>query len=376
MAKILLQPADYTFNASAKTVTFDNVGTLELENVLVITNLVDGIIIYNFADPAKGGTAATNVLTLEFDTTSMSNTDQLQIFYNDPVLDTAGGPLVNLGTNNDVVVTGTVAVTGVSTLSEQQTQTTALQLLGDPVFVDNAGFTDNTSKVSVAGFYFDETAGTALTENDVAAARIDSKRALVNVLEDGTTRGLRAGVVDETGASAVDALAVGGGTPHDAVDSGNPLKIGFKAANALPTAVANADRANGVADLFGRQLVAHIDPAMFVSKAFNATTTQTGTDVWTPTSGKRIAVTSVVIGVYGTTAGRIILWFGDNADTTYTAGTDQVLVAFSAAPSTTSKPFLTFTPATPVFCTTADRELHITTDAGVSIDVTVHGYEY
>lgn len=55
---------------------------------------------------------------------------------------------------------------------------------------------------------------------------------------------LAAGVVDETGASAVDALAVGGGTPHDSVDSGNPLKIGGNAQTSTPTAVAVGDRVN------------------------------------------------------------------------------------------------------------------------------------
>jgi hypothetical protein len=190
---------------------------------------------------------------------------------------------------------------------------------------------------------------------------------------DGT---LQTSIVDETGSSAVDALAVGGGTPHDSVDSGNPVKQGFKARNALPTAVANNDRADASSDLWGRQMTTHIDPAQQIHKSFNATTTQTGTDVWSPTSGKKIAVTSVVIGTYGTTAARIILWFGDNADTTYTAGTDQLLLAFSSAPSTTSKPGLVFTPAVPVFCTTADRELHCTTDAGISIDIAVEGYEW
>jgi hypothetical protein len=37
-------------------------------------------------------------------------------------------------------------------------------------------------------------AGTALTENDIAAPRIDSKRATVTTLEDATTRGQRASV--------------------------------------------------------------------------------------------------------------------------------------------------------------------------------------
>ncbi len=57
--------------------------------------------------------------------------------------------------------------------------------------IDNAGFTDGTSPVLPMGFILDEVAGTALSENDTAAARIDSKRAQVFVLEDATTRGTR-----------------------------------------------------------------------------------------------------------------------------------------------------------------------------------------
>lgn len=59
---------------------------------------------------------------------------------------------------------------------------------------DNAAFTDGTTRLNMAGFIFDEVAGTALTENDGAAARIDSKRAQVFTLEDATTRGRRATV--------------------------------------------------------------------------------------------------------------------------------------------------------------------------------------
>lgn len=180
--------------------------------------------------------------------------------------------------------------------------------------------------------------------------------------------------VDDNGASLTTDAA--GDTAHDAADAGNPIKIGAKAANALPTAVANNDRANAIADLFGRLLVGHIDPAMQVHINKTYTTQQTGTDVWDPTAGKKIAVTSLIIGAYGTTAGRVILWFGDNADTTFTQDTDQVLFAGSFAPSATSKPGAVVCFATPVFCTTADREIHITTDAGISLDVTIEGYEW
>lgn len=74
---------NYTFDASAKTIAFDDYSAIELSKILLITNVTDGIIIYNFASAAKGGTVATNVLTLTFDTTGMADADKLQIFYDD-----------------------------------------------------------------------------------------------------------------------------------------------------------------------------------------------------------------------------------------------------------------------------------------------------
>jgi plasmid maintenance system antidote protein VapI len=71
------------------------------------------------------------------------------------------------------------------------------------LIADNAGFTDGTSKVYPVGLIFDEVAGTALTENDVATPRIDSKRSQVFALEDATTRGQRA-AVSAAGAVKVD----------------------------------------------------------------------------------------------------------------------------------------------------------------------------
>lgn len=169
---------------------------------------------------------------------------------------------------------------------------------------------------------------------------------------------------------------VEGSAAHDAVDAGNPLKIGSKAATALPTAVAANDIANAISDLFGRQLIAHISPEMALSKSANYTTTQTGAAIWTPATGKKVAITSLILGSYATTAGRVIIWFGAAADTTYTAGTDQLVAAVSFAPGTGSKPGLSFTPAVPIFAATADHVLRITTDAAISIDVAAHGYEF
>jgi hypothetical protein len=71
----------------------------------------------------------------------------------------AGGLLVNLGTNNDVTATNATAanlkaeVVGTGTFVTQVdgAALTALQLIDDSVFADDAAFTVGTSKVTVAG---------------------------------------------------------------------------------------------------------------------------------------------------------------------------------------------------------------------------------
>lgn len=75
------QITNYTFNKTAKTVTFTDYTTIRLDSILLITNVTDNIIIYNFAD--SGGIVSGNVLTLTYDTSSMSDGDSLQIFYDD-----------------------------------------------------------------------------------------------------------------------------------------------------------------------------------------------------------------------------------------------------------------------------------------------------
>lgn len=121
------------------------------------------------------------------------------------------------------------------------------------------------------------------------------------------------------------------------------------------------------------------DPASQVWKRNAATTAQTGADVWDPASGARIAVTRFTVATYDSTAATgLVLWFGDNADTTYTAGTDQVLHESAYAPTagTTAPGYDSGYMPVPVFCTTADRELHITTDTAIDYYVNVYGFEW
>ena len=78
------QITNYTFDKTNKKIIFNEYPSILLESVLLITNVSSNVIIYNFADNAKGGTINGNVLTLIYDTSAMNNTDRLQIFYDDP----------------------------------------------------------------------------------------------------------------------------------------------------------------------------------------------------------------------------------------------------------------------------------------------------
>jgi len=75
---------NYAFDKTAKTVTLLDYTSVDLEGLLLITNVTDGAIIYNFADPAAGATVSGNVITLEYDTSAMDNSDKLQIYFDDP----------------------------------------------------------------------------------------------------------------------------------------------------------------------------------------------------------------------------------------------------------------------------------------------------
>lgn len=147
--------------------------------------------------------------------------------------------------------------------------------------VDNAAFTDGTSKVTPVGYVYDDVAGTALTENDVAAGRIDSKRALVFTVEDATTRGNRAAVKsssDTTSSTvlglvtrpvgvleALEAIAgnqtttsgqiVVGAAAHDEAVAGAPNRVGARAVAANYTAVGAGDTADLIATLNGALVV-------------------------------------------------------------------------------------------------------------------------
>ena len=99
--KILFE--NYSFNAASNQITFNTTNTVGLEDILVITNVTDNVIIYNFADPAKGGTISNNILTLTYNTVGMSNTDSIQIFLDNTLTPASEETLSILKDQNDLL---------------------------------------------------------------------------------------------------------------------------------------------------------------------------------------------------------------------------------------------------------------------------------
>lgn len=175
-----------------------------------------------------------------------------------------------------ITVDGTVAVTGVSTLAEQQTQTThlatiagdttdietAVELIDDAIVADDAAFTPATTKVMMAGFEYDDTTPDSVNEGDAGAARMSANRNVYMTIRDaaGNERGAN---VNAAGALSIDGSTfvqgVGGEVAHDSADTGNPQKFGYKAyspdGTTPGTAVAESDRTNAKGDLDGRLFV-------------------------------------------------------------------------------------------------------------------------
>jgi hypothetical protein len=94
MARRVILDTQYTFNPSTRTVVIPR--KIPRERILLITNVTNNTVIYNFSDSTLGLTAystgdgqsnfayATTTVVLAFNTTSMSSTDKLQIVVDEP----------------------------------------------------------------------------------------------------------------------------------------------------------------------------------------------------------------------------------------------------------------------------------------------------
>lgn len=211
--------------------------------------------------PALGtaGSASTDVISIQ----GIASMTPVQIGDNSGSLTVdapVGTPVfVRLSDGSSAIATLPVSLASVPShaVSTVTTVSTLTNITNWGNIVDNAGFTDGTTRLMPSGYIFDEVAGTALTENDAAAARIDSKRAQVFVIEDETTRGQRMTVTSRK------SLLTEGPTAADAAIAANPITVGGRASDSVPSAMsADGDVVNSWLGRRGETIVS-LEPKAF-----------------------------------------------------------------------------------------------------------------
>ena len=273
--------------------------------------------------------------------------------------------VVDLGANNDVTVTGSVAVTGtfyqatqpvsvatvpshdvtnIGTFAVQNTAATpagtnnigdvdVLTLPAIPAGTNNIGDVDVLTVNGVAPAFGTGVRGA--TVQRVTIATDDSVPVTIAsvpshaVTNAGTFATQESGgaltalqIMDDWDNGASDGASVSGDVAHGTADAGEPVKIGGKALSADPTAEATGDRVNALFDLIGRQVMFPYSlKENLVSGAI--TTAMTGTTstslIGAPGSGLYNYITQITVSnAHGTVGTDIAIQDGSGGTTIYT----------------------------------------------------------
>lgn len=133
---------NYTFVPATREITITNLAEIKLEQLLIITNVENNTMIYNFANPVLGASVAGNVITLDYNTASMSASDRLQIF-------------IDIDNHTDLEVLGNVIIDGfasvVSQLESMKTAQGQPDVNGRSRVVIESGTLPTVSTVSTVG---------------------------------------------------------------------------------------------------------------------------------------------------------------------------------------------------------------------------------
>lgn len=290
--------------------------------------------------------------------------------------------VVDLGANNDVTVTGTVAVTGtfyqatqpvsvatvpshdvtnVGTFAVQNTAAT-------PAGTNNIGDVDVLTINGVAPAF--GTGARGATVQRVTIATDDSVPVTGTFWQ--ATQPV-SGTVTANAGTGTMAVSMATNTPlgtvaHDSADSGAPIKVGGRASSAEITPVTTGDRSDFITDLAGKQVVLpYSNNENFVSGAI--TTAMTGTTstslVAAPAAGLRNYITTIIVSNSHATVGTdVVIQDGSGGTTLLTIPAAAV---YGGAVINLPVPLRQPTTATAIYCA------NVTT--GASTKVSAVGYK-
>lgn len=226
---------------------------------------------------------------------------------------------VDVLTMPTVTVTGTVTATisaSATTIAKEEDAASANQDVGVPAMAVRKATPANTSgtdgdyemlQMSAGRLWTSSTIDTALPAGTNAIGKLASNAGVtIGAVEIAAAQTLATvtTVSTVTTCSTVTTLT-GGGVAHDGADSGNPVKVGARAAATLSddTMVANADRTDMVSDLDGALIVRPNFPAgdILTDATSNTDGASTASSVFSATASTRSCVTG--FQVFRTDAG-------------------------------------------------------------------------
>lgn len=348
-----LVPTTYTFDASAQTIVCADFTAIE--RIALITNVTDGEIIYNFADPALGGSLAGTTLTLDFNTTTMDDADKLQIILFPDLINAVGRlktstePSLQDGVVDTITSNGDTVVMDVS-----RTSNVALHCYGTFSTINVTFEASLNSTNGTDGNWFTiqmvrTNANTIeTTSGNLSAAPAYGWEGSVNgykwirVRATAYTSGTQTWVINPApyATEPIPASQISGTQPvsgtitasntvgaaaQDAAVSGNPVQKGMRASSARPTAMsADGDAVYTWADRHGAQIMENAAPRGLKDQQVTTITSSTSeTTIVT-------AVAAVFMDLYGliitnTSATACVVTIKDA-----TAGTTRMTIAIPA----------------------------------------------
>lgn len=243
------------------------------------------------------------------------------------VTDNSGSLTVDDG-GSSLTIDGSVSVSGSVAVTDNSGSLTVDAPVGTPVFVR---LSDGTAAISTLPVSL--ASAVAVTDNSGSLTVDNAGTFAVQAAQSGTwTVGLSSGtngigkltansgvtigaveiaasqtlatVTTVTTVTTVSTLT-GGGVAHDGVDSGNPVKIGFKASSSLAgaTMVASGDRVDAVAGIDGAQIVRpHCGLEDIVSGVAAITDGSSTSVIAAQGAGVKTYVTTVVVANTSATA--------------------------------------------------------------------------
>ena len=190
MAKKLLSNSEYTFNANAGTVTFaESLTGLELQNVALITNVTTNVVIYQFNKSGFGGSLTGLILTLDYDTSGMSDSDDLQIFIE--------GDFIRSDTNESIILLRRIAqlLSPIATQDSAQRQRIVVEAM--PASTTVAG-TVTVAQATAASLNATVTGTVAVSSvaNIAAVAGIDPRFQFIDAARTAYATGIRANLTN------------------------------------------------------------------------------------------------------------------------------------------------------------------------------------